>query len=191
MLASFNLHLQTVHHKMPTTPHNFVQLCKFLNWGKLFGDQQRHPHTGKLLDEHSKLDTHFKTLAHTHTHPPTHIHLAVARQPRPSDMRLTEIVSTVLWLPLSLSVSLCVRQNFLWDGAGPWLGSTWPERGRETFRRSGGKQERMKRMSSEGGEGLIKGNICKPEGSYVNGLVIKAFWKRGGQIGARGRRVGK
>lgn len=51
----------------------------------------------------------------------------------------------------------------------------------------------MKRMSSEAGEGLIKGNICKPEGSYVNGSVIKAFLKERrpdwGQ-GQAGRQVG-
>lgn len=30
-------------------------------------------------------------------------------------------------------------------------------------------------MSSDAEEGLVKGNICKPERSYLNGSVIKAL----------------
>lgn len=41
----------------------------------------------------------------------------------------------------------------------------------------------MKRMSSETGEGLIKGNVCKPEGSYVNGSVIKALKREEARLG--------
>lgn len=49
-------------------------------------------------------------------------------------------------------------------------------RSRELMERATGEQKKTKkRMSSDSEEGLIKGNICKPEGSYVNGSVIKAL----------------
>lgn len=131
-----------------------------------------HTHTGKLLGRvRCSRDTlHRLVLKLTHTH----THSAVARQPRPSDILLTEIVSAVLWLPFSLRMWQFTLSR----------GDSYPERrppGQNRGEKSriyGGterERKRTRRMSSEGGEGLIKGNICKPEGSYVNGLVIKAF----------------
>lgn len=47
-------------------------------------------------------------------------------------------------------------------------------RSRGLFERAAGEQKTTKKTSSDTEEGLIKGNVCKPEGSYVNGSVIKA-----------------
>lgn len=85
-------------------------------------------------------------------------------------MLLTEIISTV---PRLASTSLHVTEFTLGsdqaqDKAPPGLqrevGGTWGWEGTTT------------RWSSERGERpLIKGNIREPEGSYVNGSVIKAL----------------
>ena len=130
----------------------------------------------------SRHTLHWMVLS-THTHSLTHIRWAVARQPRPSDMLLTEIISTVLWLPFSPPH---VTEFTLGSDRGPDGAPPGPRRGRERLSdpdsegRKKKKKKSMsksgrKRMSSEMGEGLIKGNICKPEKSYVNGSVIKAF----------------
>jgi len=74
-----------------------------------------HTHTWRLLDGHGNADTH----THTHTH------WAVARQPRPSDMLLTEIISTVP--PGCLSLPPRVWQSLLWARTRPRPGSTWSD----------------------------------------------------------------
>lgn len=54
---------------------------------------------------------------------------------------------------------------------------------RHSDRATEGRREGGRKCFSRGGKGLVKGNICKPKGSYVNGLVIKASKKEEARLG--------